>query len=482
MQQLLAIIWKELYVRFTDRSLILIMLVTPMTIATIIALALGGVSSGDVPIRDIPVAILNQDQGGDFGINYGELYATVLIPDSLAASEEEGDEQPKCLLTESGQSGESNESDSNLTLDELTEAIIFDEAEAHRLLDEELLESLDLSAADPAYLETMMRAAVDSGIYTAAIIIPSDFTERISYMPMIHPEIEEAEVTVYANAGQPISASIIRSIAEGITNQIATSNIASAAIFDELEAQGGLAAVGMAATEVDLAALFACSFAPEVTSLTLDVQGVSAGETQNLSLIILVTIGSAQAMFFGLFTAQFGVLSMHDERRNWTLQRLLISPVPKITILTGKLAGVFVSVIFQVSVLGVALTLIGSLMVGEFVSIWGNDIPAILLVLVATSIAMAGIGMLLVGLIKTPEQAQTFGPAINIGLAILGGGFGFQLPDSISQVSIIYWGREAFERLAFGQGDIGLHVAVLVIQGVIAYIIGLALFSRSFEL
>jgi hypothetical protein len=61
---------------------------------------------------------------------------------------------------------------------------------------------------------------------------------------------------------------------------------------------------------------------------------------------------------------------------------------------------------------------------------------------------------------------------------VLGGAFGFTLPRSVAMFSIVYWGREAFERLAAGQGDITLHVLVLLIQGAVMYAIGVWLFNR----
>jgi hypothetical protein len=39
----------------------------------------------------------------------------------------------------------------------------------------------------------------------------------------------------------------------------------------------------------------------------------------------------------------------------------------------------------------------------------------------------------------------------------------------------------AFERLASGQGEIGASVLVLAGQGVVMFLIGLALFNRRFE-
>jgi hypothetical protein len=113
--------------------------------------------------------------------------------------------------------------------------------------------------------------------------------------------------------------------------------------------------------------------------------------------------------------------------------------------------------------------------------IWGSNLLAIFLVLVSISLAVSGLGMLLAGVSATPEQGQIFASVLNMGMAVLGGAFGFSLPPQIAAFSLLFWGREAFTHLAAGQTDIGLNVLVLVVQGVVMYLIGLVLFNRRFK-
>ena len=89
-------------------------------------------------------------------------------------------------------------------------------------------------------------------------------------LPGAHPQIENISVTVYANSGRPISGEIIRSVVQGITNQILTGNIAIAATFSELEATTAPGAVGQAASTIDLGSAFACAFTPASNTIRLD--------------------------------------------------------------------------------------------------------------------------------------------------------------------------------------------------------------------
>jgi ABC-2 family transporter protein len=160
---------------------------------------------------------------------------------------------------------------------------------------------------------------------------------------------------------------------------------------------------------------------------------------------------------------------------------MIISPTPGGWILTGKLIGVFVSVLFQLLALFVALTLVGSLMEGKPTLIWGTNLPGIVIVMAAAALGASGLGMLLAGVLRSPEQGAVFGSVVNMGMAVLGGAFGFTLPESVSRFSMLYWGRMAFENLASGQGEIWASVLVLAGQGVVMFLVGLFLFNRRFE-
>jgi ABC-type transport system involved in multi-copper enzyme maturation permease subunit len=151
-------------------------------------------------------------------------------------------------------------------------------------------------------------------------------------------------------------------------------------------------------------------------------------------------------------------------------------------ILAGKLAGTFISVIFQVSVLLIALTVIGSVIQGQLVLIWGDDVLRIILLLLAAGLAVSGFGTFMAGIAKTPEQGQIFGGVAAMAMTVLGGGFGFTLPDEVGVFSIVYWGRDAFDVLAAGNTEIGMNLAVLVIQGLVMFAIGVLIFNRRFEL
>ncbi len=429
-----AITWREIYTTFTDRNLILIMILTPLALATIIGAAFSSFinTSNDVPVQDIPVAIVNLDQGTQSNgttVNNGDIFVTLLVPTGAAA-------------------------DSSNPLMELTNAV-------------------QVADADTA------RAAVDDGTYAAAIIIPTDFSAKLSYS-QTH-SIEPVSVEVYASPATPTSGTIIRSIAEGIVNQIATGNITVEATIQALIAQvrtdpALLPQIASNNFKPDFSEAFTSSTNP----ISITQQTVSG---QASSFSPLVMFGSAQAIFFMLFTAMSSAAGILEEKRDGTLQRLIVSPTPRIVILLGKLIGTFLTCVVQVVILIVALTIVGSLLAGKVEFIWGSDIPAVVLVILMVALAASGLGTLVASLVRTPEQGNVIGGVISMVMGIFGGAFFSTsiFPDfikPITNLTITFWGTDAFTKLAQNQTDIGTNLLALGGMGAVLFVVGLVLFNR----
>jgi ABC-2 type transport system permease protein len=474
MNKLWVIALKDIRTRFTDRRLLLIMLAAPLLISTIIGLAFGGLGRTSSPIRDIPVAVINNDQPSANGTTFGTMLAGLLTEGKLPS---DASTSMAACPQNSNQTSPASTSGS-ITLAELIHGTVFDENMAQQLVADNKIDSPSLTLGSPDYLSSAAKAAVDKGIYTSVVIIPAGFSNALNSLADPRQTQIKTSITVYGNAGDSLSAGIVRSIVDSITAQLISGNIAIGATMSVLARQQPSALAS--ASNLDLGKLFVCAFAPGNDLIQLADVPVQAAPTSTAGSL-LVTFGSAQALFFALFTGQNGILSMYDERKNWTLQRILASPTPRWNILAGKLVGVLVSVLVQLLALVFALTLVGSLIDGHFAFIWGTDFARLGLLLLAVSVAVSGLGMLLAGVLKGIEQANIVGSVLNIALGILGGAFGFQLPQSVSQFSLIYWARNAFDLLAAGRGDITPNVLVLFAEGAVMFGIGLFLFNRKFE-
>ncbi|MCB9138221.1 MAG: ABC transporter permease [Caldilineaceae bacterium] len=561
MRKIWTIAAKDLIATYTDRNLLIIMLLTPLLLSTIIALAFGGGASGDSAgpsLSDIPIAIVNQDQGinpaGEMGsllppgtdlrgtlfdlsltsesaitgtdtttatssgFNIGDVLVSILAPDSPQAAASttsfSSDNLPACPLVAEG-----SNSGYDTTLDQLFNTTVL----------------TDTTAA---------RAGVEGGEYAAAILIPPDFSNRI--MPFgqfgaadgavaeIAP-VQVAPVEVYANAGMPIEASVARAVTEGIVGQFSRMGLAVQGLGDSvIESMGPMDSEALAEPSPALTApagewqaflarqgennawfaalaglvgglsggndsavtdenmdenigdevggALACLFAPGAGSITIMREPVNKLQEQPRFARVMVQVGSAQAVFFALFTGVFGVLSIYDERKQWTLQRMLASPTSRTTVLTGFLTGNVVVVLAQLALLMLFLTGISSLILRRPIFIWGGPWYLLLLLMAAISICVAGLGVLVVGLARREEQVQVFGPMVNMFLGALGGSFGFYVPAALANLSLITWATDAFRTLATGETDIWLNLTVLAVQGALFFGVGVWLFRKRLDL
>ncbi len=469
MRKLWAIAWKELYTTLHDRNLILIMFATPLLLSTIIGLAFGGLGGDSLTIGAIDVAVVNLDEGFDiaslisgtvdsnaaisnstistvaidntetvtasptaFTFNTGDIIASILLGEPITAtgaisgsSLTTGNMGPCPLIAESN-----TDTTTNSTLGSLSE----------------LLHATRLPDAAAA------RLGVDQGDYAVAVLIPPGFTQTMlpSFGLVDNGDLtNRPQVEVYGNSGDALSASIVNSIVSGIVSQferlpvtleasldtllntIDLNNldlVALAGTLNELRAAattgnlttGNLGSVSTTLTGTgtltDTFAILGCLFTPGINPVSLVQQPLDQLQESSTFGRVLVIFGSAQAVFFALFTGVFGILSIYEERKQWTLQRMLASPTSGNTILLGKLLGNLIVVIVQLLVLMVALTVVATIASGTPTMIWGDHFGLLLVTVVLVSLAVSGIGVLIVGVARTPEQVQIVGPLINMML------------------------------------------------------------------
>jgi ABC-2 type transport system permease protein len=121
------------------------------------------------------------------------------------------------------------------------------------------------------------------------------------------------------------------------------------------------------------------------------------------------------AILFLFFSAQTGLVSLFDERRQGTLGRILAGPVRPSTILLGKILGGFATSVIAMTILVLAT----SALIGAD---WGAPVGVAALILSAI-VASIGISSLVVSFTRTAEAAGAASSAVAITLGVLGGTF-----------------------------------------------------------
>ncbi len=256
--------------------------------------------------------------------------------------------------------------------------------------------------------EEAARAAVDAGDVSAAFIIPAGFTMAIQSGQPVTIEIVGAQGS---DLGTEIARSLAQRFGDGVVAiQLSVATVATLAggTLDPAD-QGRIVGVAAAA-------------APPIA--LVDVEA-------SLRQLSLPTYFSASmAILFLFFSAQIGLVSLFEERRQGTLGRILAGPVRPSTILLGKTLGGFTLSAAAMTILVVATTaLIGA--------DWGPPVGVAAMVIGAI-VAAIGISALVISFMKTAESAGAASSAVAITLAILGGSFSpsSQAPELMSTLAL----------------------------------------------
>ena len=149
-------------------------------------------------------------------------------------------------------------------------------------------------------------------------------------------------------------------------------------------------------------------YAEGQTVVASEVRGdsvIAEGSTQSsigftVWFILFMTFGSAG-----------GIL---EEREQGTLRRLMVAPVSRTTILSGKVLGTVLAATVQALV----LVLVGALAFGVP---WGRDPLGVALVLGSYILAGTGLAVMISALVRTRDQMSGLSPLVSTGLAMLGG-------------------------------------------------------------
>jgi linearmycin/streptolysin S transport system permease protein len=298
--------------------------------------------------------------------------------------------------------------------------------------------------------EEAARASVGAGV-DAAFLIPQGFSQAIQSGGATVLQVVGANDSVLA-------VEVARAVATGFANGVVTAQL-SVATVASLQ--------GAPPDEARQAAIVAAaSGAPAAVRLvTVDAA---------LRQLDLATFFSASmAVLFLFLSAQVGMVSVFEERRLGTLNRILAGPVPPWAVLAGKILGAFVMSVLAMTILVLATTvLIGA--------DWGPPAGVTVLVLAAI-VAALGVSALVTSFARSAEAAGAAGSAVAITLAILGGTFSpaAQGPAILSTLALLTphgWFLRGLGNLhgaGAGIADALPAAAVLLAMGLVTGAIGL---------
>jgi ABC-2 type transport system permease protein len=308
-------------------------------------------------------------------------------------------------------------------------------------------------AADVAD-QTQAQAVVDGGSADAVVLIPAGFTAAVR-------DGRDAELLVVGRAGSPIVTGVAQSLADGIAAAVRSQQISTGTAVGTAE---------QLSLSVDAAALARALQQPELIVVT------DSRMENSFNLISFFAPGMAMLfLFFVMGTAARSILT---ERREGTLDRILSGPTSPTGVLLGKTLSV------------IALGLLSLMTVYLFTTFafgvdWGDPV-GVLLIIFASVIAIAGISLIITGLARTEEQAQSLTIIGALLLAVLGGTFVYTASGPMAAARAFTPNGQAamgFIDLAAGEATwvaILPRVAMILAMGLVTGTIGLLAIRRGF--
>jgi len=332
---------------------------------------------------------------------------------------------------------------------ELGQALIavFESPELDELLTASV--STDVAAA---------QAMVDDNQRAAAIFIPVGFTESI--ITSQRNTSQTVQIEFYANPTQPTSAGILRSILDQFLNRVEIGRVSAEVIVSQLIENNFISSEQAAEVGIQVGQEMG-----EASANPSSIQVKSnLAESEGLPFDILAFMAPGFATMFLMFTVTYGAQSLLAENRTGTLPRLLVSPNRTGSVLGGKMLGVFLTAVAQLTILIGGTTLLFQLK-------WGDTLGVTLLIL-ASAFGATGWGILFAAFLKTPAQIAITGTVTMLLFGILGGSLFdiSMLPDWIRVINKITpnaWANEGFYILAGGGTlqNIQQNILALMVMG-----------------
>lgn len=182
------------------------------------------------------------------------------------------------------------------------------------------------------------------------------------------------------------------------------------------------------------------------------------------------------AIFFSLFGLNAAAATILQEKEDGTFRRLLIAPVQKYALLGGKLLAQFILTMAQLLI----LFLFGYFVLKMHIGSW----PTVILLLIGTSFATTGLGILLVSVVKTRRQLNPIVTLVTLVTAAIGGSWWplFLEPtwmQQIAKLGIVAWAMEGLNgTMLLGKSFQAVlpDILALLAYGIICFVIALRLF------
>jgi ABC-2 type transport system permease protein len=429
---------KDLKLLFRDRAALTFMLLAPFLLTIGMGFVTGRFSGSSTGLSDIPVILVNLDQE-QLGDALEDVFSSEELTELLEPTPSSDPEAARRLIDE----------------DQAAAAVIIPEGFTRSII--------PLSSLDKSNVESGMIPA--EGTASPALALGASVDQ--GYL-----QPEPVLIEVYANPSRPTSAGVVKAIVDEFLSRVEEGRTSGMTSITGLM-QAGL--LDPQSAEDEARALFEDVEGADSTAIILKTNEEGA---EAVEFDILAYMAPGMALLFLMYTVSYGGRSILAERSQGTLPRLLVSPTSTAQVLGGKVLGIFLTGVAQVSILILASSL--------FFGVRWGDVTGLVLLILAVVFGATGWGMLVTALARTPAQVGSIGSAMMLIFGILGGSFIRleQMPplvQTLSKITPNAWGLDGFTTLALGGRLPNLvePITALLVMGLLLFAVAVVLFNRN---
>jgi len=201
-----------------------------------------------------------------------------------------------------------------------------------------------------------------------------------------------------------------------------------------------------------------------------------ARESTQTKISMMSSLSPGFALMFAFFLISHLADTVMNERTSGTLRRLMTTPVTRAQILFGKALPFFLIAVFQ-------LAFVLALCNMAFKVLLGNNPLALTVILLATGLAVAGMGILIAALVKNETQA---GVVATLAVLIMAAVSGCLMPQvKVAGLNLItphYWALEGIQNvIARGMGMEGVLMQSGILLGMAVLFFAIGAWRFKFE-
>lgn len=308
---------------------------------------------------------------------------------------------------------------------------------------EDIKKMVNVIEMDYAEAETKVK----KGEIPALILLPEDYSRSVK-------EGIQAKIQIYKDPGSELKGQVIEGLVKSYTS------VGSSV-------KGAVAAADSVFKEYNLDSSMMIPQVMKVVndSTTSELKESKEENLQNISSMQYYS--AAMLVMYILFVGMLGTASIIEEREQKTLLRLMGTTVSKTTILTGKLLGLFILGVLDVSVLILFTKFI-------FKVNWGSSTLGIIILSAAMIFAASGFAMFIAALFKSSKAVDSATPAIVMIMSFMGGSM-FPLMampsilQNISKITLNNWALRGYISL-MTDGTISSIITPTLVLGAIGII------------